>query len=176
MTHSEFNKLVDSLEEIRINTLKTKNSKYAPENDALHNFHVGAEIMGVTTQQCIWGYATKHIVALRDKIIRNDWEDKEDVLEKIQDIQNYLTFIWCSIHEDIDDSSNKEETDNFEEDDYFEKDCMNCKYAYIGDKDEHWNDKMDKIVVEPCKSCKCNFAPDEKEFLTAPFNFVEMEN
>ena len=100
MTHENFNTLVDSLEEIRINTLKTKNAKYAPENDALHNFHVGAEIMGTTVPQCIWGYATKHIVSLRDKIMRDDWSDKDDALEKIQDIQNYLTFIWCAINED----------------------------------------------------------------------------
>ena len=84
MTHENFNNLVDSLEKIRINTLKTKNAKYAPENDALHNFHAGAEIMGVTVPECIWGYMTKHLVALRDKILRNDWEDKDDALEKIQ--------------------------------------------------------------------------------------------
>ena len=173
MTHSEFNKLVDSLEEIRINTLKTKNSKYAPENDALHNFHVGAEIMGVTTQQCIWGYATKHIVALRDKIIRNDWEDKEDVLEKIQDIQNYLTFIWCSIHENENITTDKNENKDEEiwDDEMW---CDNCKYAYIGDNDADWDG--DKIITEPCKSCKNNFCLTDKEYLTAPNNFVKQED
>lgn len=163
MNHNEFNKLVDSLEEIRINTLKTKNSKYAPENDALHNFHVGAEIMGTTVQQCIWGYATKHIVALRDKIMRNDWEDKDDALEKIQDIQNYLTFIWCSIHEN--DEIIEDEDEDFDE-------CNNCKFDYIGNDEADWDKLMTKIMVEPCKSCKNNIAPTEKEYKVAKNNFV----
>ena len=162
MNHNEFNKLVDSLEEIRINTLKTKNSKYAPENDALHNFHVGAEIMGTTVQQCIWGYATKHIVALRDKIMRNDWEDKEDALEKIQDIQNYLTFIWCSIHEDNDIDDNDDE---FEE-------CNHCKFDYIGDNEDDWDKAGLKIIAEPCKSCKNNISPIDKEKKKKKNNFI----
>ena len=170
MNHNEFNELVDELEEIRINTLKTKNSKYAPENDALHNFHVGAEIMGVTVQQCIWGYATKHIVALRDKIMRNDWEDKEDALEKIQDIQNYLTFIWCSIHEN-EKTEEEIDEDNFYDDDDYEDWCIDCKYAYIGDKEEHWNELGTKIIAEPCKSCKNNFSQEEEEYKTLPNNY-----
>lgn len=172
MTHEEFNKLVDSLEEIRINTLKTKNAKYAPENDTLHNFHAGAEIMGVTVPECIWGYMTKHLVALRDKILRNDWEDKDDALEKIQDIQNYLTFIWCAINEDKTVEINNENTDfdyDFEENIY---DCNECKFNYIGDDDSHW-DENGHIVIEPCKSCRNNICPNEPEYRTAPINFVE---
>lgn len=173
MTHENFNNLVDSLEEIRINTLKTKNAKYAPENDALHNFHVGAEIMGTTVPQCIWGYATKHIVSLRDKIMRDDWTDKDDALEKIQDIQNYLTFIWCAINEDKEIEVKGENTDfdyDFISEDF---DCEKCMFSYIGDEDSHWNSLGDKIIIEPCASCKGNFSPLSKEYETAPLNFVE---
>ena len=169
MNHNEFNKLVDSLEEIRINTLKTKNAKYAPEDDALHNFHVGAEIMGTTIPECIWGYATKHIVALRDKIIRNDWSDKNDALEKIQDIQNYLTFIWCAINEE---NNNHKENISFDYD-FVEDDCSNCKFYYIGDDESHWSEDGQKIIVEPCASCKYNICPLEKEYKTAPNNFID---
>ena len=168
MTHENFNTLVDSLEEIRINTLKTKNAKYAPENDALHNFHVGAEIMGTTVPQCIWGYATKHIVSLRDKIMRDDWEDKDDALEKIQDIQNYLTFIWCAINEDKTIEVNGENTD-FDDDIY---DCNECKFYYIGDDDSHWN-KEGHIIIEPCASCRNNICPNDPEYKTAKINFIK---
>ena len=172
MTHEEFNKLIDSLEEKRINTLKTKNSKYAPENDALHNFHAGAKIMGVTVQECIWGYMTKHLVALRDKILRNDWEDKDDALEKIQDIQNYLSFIWASINED----GHKENTDfdyDFEEAEF---DCENCRYYYLSMDDNNWNESGMEMIVEPCLSCKNNIPPSEKErYEIAPINFVSKE-
>lgn len=173
MTHENFNTLVDSLEEIRINTLKTKNAKYAPENDALHNFHVGAEIMGTTVPQCIWGYATKHIVSLRDKIMRDDWADKDDALEKIQDIQNYLTFIWCAINEDKTVEVNSENTDfdyDFDDDIY---DCNECQFDFIGDDDSHWDNKNGRIIVEPCASCRNNIPPIDPEYKTAQINFVK---
>ena len=173
MTHENFNKLVDSLEEIRINTLKTKNAKYAPENDALHNFHIGAEIMGTTVPQCIWGYATKHLVSLRDKIMRNDWADKDDALEKIQDIQNYLTFIWCAINEE---EVNKEDTSfdyDFLESDY---NCWDCKYNYIGDNDSDWDKNTNKVIVEPCASCKNNLHVSDSSYKSAPMNFVKKED
>lgn len=176
MTHENFNNLVDSLEEIRINTLKTKNAKYAPENDALHNFHAGAEIMGVSVPECIWGYMTKHLVALRDKILRNDWEDKDDALEKIQDIQNYLTFIWCAINEDKTVKINKENTNfdyDFEENIY---DCNKCKFDYIGDDDSDWDKTGKHIITEPCKSCRNNISRNKSEYQTAPINFVKKES
>lgn len=168
MTHEEFNELVDSLEEIRINTLKTKNAKYAPENDALHNFHAGAEIMGVTVPECIWGYATKHIVALRDKILRNDWEDKDDALEKIQDIQNYLTFIWCAINENFE---HKENIDSEE----IEFDCEYCKFYNLQFDDNNWDESGIFLTIEPCKSCKNNILPSDEKYKDAPINFIEKE-
>lgn len=169
MTHEEFNKLVISLEEKRIDTLKTKNAKYAPENDALHNFHAGAEIMGVTVQECIWGYMTKHLVALRDKILRNDWRDKDDALEKIQDIQNYLSFLWASINE----NPTHEESIDFEEPEF---DCEDCRYYYLSMDDNNWNESGMEIIVEPCLSCKNNIPPSEKEkYEKAPINFQKKD-
>lgn len=100
MTHKEFENLIDNLENDSLITLKNKNSKYAPCNDALRNFHVGAEIMGSTTAMCLWGYATKHISSLRDRITNNDWNDLDDVKEKIQDTINYLRFLWCIANEE----------------------------------------------------------------------------
>lgn len=95
MTHVQFNSLVDELEKNRVQTLKEKNARYSSPDDALHNFISGAEIMQRTPAQCAWAYATKHIAALRDMIQRDDFSNRDDVLEKIQDIQNYLCFIWC---------------------------------------------------------------------------------
>ena len=50
--------------------------------------------MGGTPAQCAWGYMTKHITALRDKVQKNDFRDREDLLEKCQDTINYIRFIW----------------------------------------------------------------------------------
>ena len=94
MTSEIFNKLLDELDGNSLETLKQKNSKYASPTDCLHNFDAGAEIMGRTPAQCAWGYMTKHLVALRDKVDKNDFSDRDDLLEKCQDIINYIRFIW----------------------------------------------------------------------------------
>ena len=100
MTHDKFNKLVDELDSDSLATLKIKNSMYSPYDDALRNFHVGAEIMGTTTGMCAFGYATKHLSSLRDRIANNNWDNLDDVKEKIQDTINYLRFLWCIANEE----------------------------------------------------------------------------
>ena len=95
MSREQFEQLLDELDGQSLETLKTKNARYSSPDDTLHNFNAGAEIMGVTPAQCAWGYATKHLVALRDKILKDDFSDRDDLLEKCQDIINYIRFIWC---------------------------------------------------------------------------------
>lgn len=94
MKTETFNKLLDELDGNSLDTLKQRNSKYASPDDCLHNFDSGADISGLTPAQCAWGYMTKHLAALRDKIQKNDFRDREDLLEKCQDIINYTRFIW----------------------------------------------------------------------------------
>lgn len=94
MTRDTFNKLLDELDGNSLETLKQKNAKYASDDDCLHNFQAGADIMASTPAQCAWGYMTKHLVALRDKVARDDFSDRDDLLEKCQDIINYIRFIW----------------------------------------------------------------------------------
>lgn len=95
MRQEEFEKLVVMLRKASMDTLIEKNANYAPGNDKLHNFKAGADIMGRTTAQACWGYLTKHLVALRDKVERNDFSDRDDFLEKCQDTINYICFLWC---------------------------------------------------------------------------------
>lgn len=101
MTAETFNKLLDELDGNSLETLKKKNAKYASSDDCLHNFDSGAEIMGSTPAQCAWGYMTKHLVALRDKVEKNDFRDRDDLLEKCQDIINYIRFIWLIGNEEM---------------------------------------------------------------------------
>ena len=95
MTHENFNALVDKLEASRVSILKKRNAKYSHPDNALYNFNEAAKIMGCTPAQAAWNYATKHIIALRDMILKNDFSDIDDLEEKIRDVQNYLTFIWA---------------------------------------------------------------------------------
>lgn len=96
MTNERFKELLEELDGNSVKTLAEKNARYSADSgDALHNFKEGAEIAGGTPAQACWGYMTKHLVALRDKVERNDFSDKEDFLEKCQDTINYIRFLWC---------------------------------------------------------------------------------
>lgn len=94
MKRERFEELLDELDGQSLQTLKEKNARYASDDDCLHNFDSGAEIAGVTSAQCAWGYMTKHLVALRDIVEKDDFSNREDFLEKCQDIINYIRFIW----------------------------------------------------------------------------------
>ena len=95
MTSDRFNALLDELEGASVETLKTKNARYSSDGDALHNFKAGGDIMGGTTAQACWGYLTKHLVALRDMVEKDNFRNREDFLEKCQDSINYIRFLWC---------------------------------------------------------------------------------
>lgn len=102
MNHERFEKLMRELDGNSMETLLAKNAKYAPGDDALHNFHSGGDVFGGTAAQACWGYLTKHLVALRDKVQNNDFHDREDLLEKCQDSINYIRFLWCIGNEEMD--------------------------------------------------------------------------
>ena len=99
MTRKRFEHLLDELDASSLETLKAKNAKYSRNNDPLHNFHTGCLLDNSTTAQTIWHYMKKHVVALLDKIENDDWDDLDDTKEKIQDIINYLRFLWVAANE-----------------------------------------------------------------------------
>lgn len=95
MPSDVFEKLLDELDGQSLQTLKEKNARYSSDGDCLHNFRSGGDVFGGTSAQACWGYLTKHLVALRDKVERNDFHDRADFLEKCQDSINYIRFLWC---------------------------------------------------------------------------------
>lgn len=102
MNRTTFEALLDELDGNSVATLKAKNARYSSDDDTLHNFNAGADIAGTTPAQCAWGYAVKHLVALRDMIDANDFSNREDFLEKCQDIINYVRLIWCLGNDGVD--------------------------------------------------------------------------
>lgn len=100
MTNERFEALVREIRDKSLDTLLTKNANYGTE-DRLHNFQVGASIIGGTPAQAALGYMAKHMASLIDKVRANDFHDREDFLEKVQDSINYLVFIWCCGNEEM---------------------------------------------------------------------------
>ena len=104
MNGETFKQLLDELDGNSLQTLKEKNSRYAQNGDCLHNFRSGADIAGGTPAQACWGYLTKHLVALRDMVEKDNFSNRDDFLEKCQDTINYIRFLWC-IGNDHDDTT-----------------------------------------------------------------------
>lgn len=94
MSNDTFEALVNELREKSMDTLLKKNARYA-NDDRLHNFRVGAALIGGTPAQAALGYMAKHLAALIDMVRKDDFSDRDDLLEKCQDIINYIVFIWC---------------------------------------------------------------------------------
>ena len=95
MEANRFKELLEELDGNSVKTLAEKNARYSQNGDALHNFRSGADIAGGTPAQACWGYLTKHLVALRDMVEKDNFSNREDFLEKCQDTINYIRFLWC---------------------------------------------------------------------------------
>ena len=110
MTNELFSGHIKHIKDYSMDVLIAKNSNYSKgDTDALHNFVAGAAIAGCTPAQTAWGYATKHLVALRDKIQRNDFSDLADLEEKCCDIINYVAIIYAI---GVDEFSKKQDYDS----------------------------------------------------------------
>lgn len=170
MTHENFNALVDKLEASRVSILKERNAKYSHPDNALYNFNEAAKIMGCTPAQAAWNYATKHIIALRDMILKNDFSDIDDLEEKIRDVQNYLTFIWALGNEESDHAKMPEDANNcntavditeYPVNKSGEIGCENCRY---GGREFH---------EMPCRLCKGNYFYSTKGYENIPSYYQE---
>lgn len=111
MNSDRFKELLDELDGNSLQTLKEKNARYSAGGDCLHNFRSGADVAGGTPAEACWGYMTKHLVALRDMVKRNDFSNREDFLEKCQDTINYIRFLWCIGNDDPNTDSLLKEID-----------------------------------------------------------------
>ena len=155
MTHEEFKTCLEELDGQGAKTLAEKNARYSSSEDALHNFKMGAEIVGGTSAQACWGYMTKHLVALRDMIQRNDFHNREDVLEKIQDSINYLRFIWAISEEERSKYCDECQNETVKTPDGYGE-CDTCKHD---DENPH---------ALPCVACRNNFYPNSAKYANSP--------
>ena len=129
MNGVKFEGLLRELDDNSLETLLSKNARYSAENDRLHNFNDGGDILGGTPAQACWGYMTKHLVALRDMVQKNDFSDRDDFMEKCQDTINYIRFLWCIGNEEMEKYTH-EVRDNL----------VNFEYSYLREKENEENE------------------------------------
>lgn len=130
MTPERFKELLDELDGNSLQTLKEKNSRYAQNGDCLHNFRSGAEIAGGTPAQACWGYVTKHLVALRDMVEKDNFSNREDFLEKCQDTINYIRFLWCIGNDNVSMHMPEPEVDVTDLYPKYMSECIYAEYAH----------------------------------------------
>lgn len=84
--------IADTLEKIE-DTLGVKALEYVREDNAMHNFDIGARMTNQIREKVLYGFALKHHISIAD--MRNDIENnllpkKEVIEEKFGDAINYL--------------------------------------------------------------------------------------
>ena len=119
--------------------------------------------MGGTPAQACWGYMTKHLVALRDMIQRNDFSNREDVFEKIQDSINYLRFIWAISEEERSKYTSDCQSANVKTPIEYGQ-CESCLYV------------CNTASEEPCKTCRNNFINGTSGYYHAPLLWTPKAN
>lgn len=99
MTSEVFNKHLQHMQEVTVDTLMDKAKEYATNGDRLHNFKVAAAVQGISSNAALAGMMAKHTVSVYDMIGTGEvypmalWE------EKIKDSINYLFLLWALLNE-----------------------------------------------------------------------------
>ena len=103
MNSTEFNKHLETMQRMTVDTLKAKAAEYATNGDRLHNFRVAAAIEGTSKYAALGGMMAKHTVSVYD-LLRYADEGKEIPkelwAEKIKDSINYLYLLWAMVNEE----------------------------------------------------------------------------
>lgn len=99
MKRDDFNKLRDSVYKDIVAINETKGKDYSGDEDALSNFKVLAQRLGMTPLQ-VWGvYALKHIAAI-ESYIKNGSVESEPIEGRIDDAILYLFLLRGLIEEE----------------------------------------------------------------------------
>lgn len=123
MDRKTFEKLVNEIRSASLDTLVERNfgaNGYAKGGNvsAIHNFEEGGKFLrdGGTPAEAAWSYMVKHLIALRDRVNNNDFDDLEEIKERCRDIINYTCIIWCIANERTEKQKSKvyEELKRFE--------------------------------------------------------------
>ena len=100
MTSEVFNKHLQHMQAVTVDTLTAKAKEYASDGDRLHNFKVAAAVQGIAPSAALAGMMAKHTVSVYDMIANADDYTMDLWEEKIKDSINYLFLLWALLHED----------------------------------------------------------------------------
>ena len=94
MNTVEYNQVVKELNEHRLKIISAKRPEYTEGHpDALHNFKVVAEEIGITPEQVWYVYFRKHVASISQYAKAPDKKTAEPIWERISDCINYLEIL-----------------------------------------------------------------------------------
>lgn len=93
MNHEEFEEVFELVTSMSRSVLIEKAKEYATDTDRLSNFKQSAVLIHGTPEQALWGFVTKHLIALSDMV--KSGKDFTDAQwdEKIGDTINYMILL-----------------------------------------------------------------------------------
>ena len=100
MTSEVFDKHLQHMQAVTVETLLNKAKEYATDGDRLHNFKVAADVQGISPTAALAGMMAKHTVSVYDMIRIAEVCPMELWEEKIKDSINYLFLLWALLHEE----------------------------------------------------------------------------
>lgn len=104
MNRKEFEKVLEKRMANITSTLLIKGREYSRNDNALHNFEIGARVMNVTRERILWGFALKHYISIMDILDDLDnsiFPTEATVDEKFGDLINYLILCEASVKDKI---------------------------------------------------------------------------
>ena len=116
MTKEFFKDVLDNTIKETKEVLGVKAMEYVRNNNAMHNFDVGARMTGQTREQVLYGFALKHHISLSDMkndLTKGKLPSKALVNEKFGDAINYLILEKASILDKINQFENLSTEENF---------------------------------------------------------------
>lgn len=93
MRHQDFDAFLEEVQTEERKILVAKNEEYAPGGDKLANFKKGAKALCCTPEECLWGYAMKHIISIQDIVQSESGYTPEKMREKCVDLRAYLVLL-----------------------------------------------------------------------------------
>jgi hypothetical protein len=95
---SKITQFLNKVEDLR----SRKNTEYADDYDALHNFRCAAAMQNTTEYRALTGMLAKHIISIFD--MADGTEDgnyplESQWFEKLADACNYLFILWAMVSE-----------------------------------------------------------------------------
>ena len=73
--------------------LASKADEYASDVSAFYNFERAGKVNNESTEEALWGMATKHLVSIIDMVESDETFEDEYIDEKIGDMINYLILL-----------------------------------------------------------------------------------